>query len=371
MALRSSRDRIADDRTYLQFGPKIRYSFAREKVLGSGIFQFGHQDWTLELGGGMDMRQYHPENPISVNVNTSYAILDRRNLIRLYESEFLRARFLRKLTSRFEGEIEVDWENRIPVANSPNVKNLKGKVLEFEPNLVVMPYVTGLLPQGTQIYRSRVAVDWYPSLVASMYNGRIGFHAGSSPRIRLEWTQAYPFGSIPKPKFSKIDLSYRQSLELPRGSRMELFFRGAGFLQADKIDLMDAIHVLGNRTFLVGGRSVESFRNLPYYAFSNRKPVFEGHFQWYRNEILAGWFFPKTRNWKEMVLLNGMANTGQPTFVEIGYGVDQIFRFLHTEVVYSRFANGKGEWRFLLGGNFSFSIQPRTYDRNVETGISF
>ena len=79
----------------------------------------------------------------------------------------------------------------------------------------------------------------------------------------------------------------------------------------------------------------------------------------------------KKKNWQEMILINGMANQNQPMYWELGYGVDKLFRFLHIEVVRSQWENSKAEYRLIIGGNFSFGIRPKTFDKSVEQSLSF
>jgi hypothetical protein len=118
------------------------------------------------------------------------------------------------------------------------------------------------------------------------------------------------------------------------------------------------------------GQTLEQFRNLPYYYYSSSKSTLEGHLHVYRDDLILGWLFPRNKKWREMVLVNAMANSGQKAFVEFGYGIDELFRILHLEVVRSQWDGGKGEWRFMIGGSFNFDISPRTYDKSVSQAVS-
>jgi len=134
---------------------------------------------------------------------------------------------------------------------------------------------------------------------------------------------------------------------------------------------MDALHLFGNRTFLLNEHKAEQFRNLNYYNYSSGKSTLEAHIHLYRDELVLGWIFPKSKKWRELVFVNAMANQNQPAFMEIGYGVDKLFRFLQLEVVRSQFDGGKGEWRFMIGGAFNFNISPRSYDKSVQQSFGF
>lgn len=368
-ALRQNQSRFRDDRNYIQFGPKARYSFARNKVIGSGIFQYGEPKWVVEVAGGTDIRQVNNEDPMSFSLNSTYALLDTRHMIRLYESDFVRARFLRRLSGRIEAEGGLEWENRIPLTNS-RLKNWRGKELFFESNEVTMPYAASAVSGRSVLAKAFANVDWYPFLESSLYNESQSFNSSSSPRIRFQAQHAVPSVFNSTMDFTQASLSYRHSIQLTTSLQVELFFKGASMLRSKKFGQMDALHLFGNRTFLLNDRSVEQFRNLPYYYYSSSKFTLEGHLHLYRDDLILGWLFPQSKKWREMVFVNAMANPNQPTFVEYGYGIDKLFRILHLEVVRSQWEGGKGEWRFMVGGSFNFNITPRTYDKSVSQSVS-
>jgi hypothetical protein len=142
-------------------------------------------------------------------------------------------------------------------------------------------------------------------------------------------------------------------------------------LRKEKFGQIDAIHFLGNQTFLISQNHVEQFRNLNYYNFSTQFSSVEAHLHYFRNELVFGWLAPKKKkNWREVVFVKGLANQNQPLFWEAGYGVDKLFRFLHVEVVRSQWEKDKGEWRIMLGTSFNFGISPRNYDKNLDQGLT-
>jgi len=369
-ALRQNQSRFKDDRNYIQFGPAVRYSFARNKLIGSGIFQYGEPKWVVQLSGGTEIKQINNENPISYALNSSYALMDSRNLIKLYETDFVRAKFLRKLSGRMEVEVGFEWENRIPLTNSV-LKTWKGKIKEFESNDVSMPYADNAVTGRSVAAKAIANIDWYPFLESSLYNEQQSFSSTTSPRIRFQFQHAIPSIFHSTSDFTQASISYRHSIHVSTTTQLELFTKGAAMVRDQRFGQMDALHLFGNRTFLLNEHKAEQFRNLNYYNYSSGKSTLEAHIHLYRDELVLGWIFPKSKKWRELVFVNAMANQNQPAFMEIGYGVDKLFRFLQLEVVRSQFDGGKGEWRFMIGGAFNFNISPRSYDKSVQQSFGF
>lgn len=361
--LKQSTSRTLDNRPYLQFGPTVRYSHGRQKWIGSGQIQVRSGPWEARVSAGTEVKQFNENQTVNPAINSLYALLDTRNFMKLYEADFGKFEVLRRLTNRVETQFSVDWANRIPLTNTRN-KGQWGTSKTFESNQVAMPYVEAKL-SGKSISSSFSAnIDWYPTLVSSMYNDRQYFRATSSPRISLQFTHAIPGISGSKADFTSAGLSVLKAFSLSDKTDLHVFARSTTFLRKVQFGQMDALQVLGNQTLFLGSYPMERFRNLPYYALSSSEATAELHLQLTRSELIFGWLALRTKNWKEMVIANGMANVNQPHFWELGYGLDDLFRFAHAEVVYSKLGTYKGEWRVLVGGRIDLDIRPRTFNRN-------
>lgn len=365
--LRQSESRIYDDRPYLQFGPTVRYSFGRNKLLGMGTLQFGTPLFEVQVEGGTRMRQLNGANPIPEWLNSLTALLASRNYLKQYEEDFIEIKAIRKLTGRLELTSGFLWANRIPVRNT-KTKGFWGKT-EFEPNAVQMPFASAADTGRTILFSWSGRMDWFPVLESSLYNGRQNFYSSSSPRVRFEWEKAIPKIAGSGRDFTRLTLSYLHEFKVNEQSGLALFGRASGFVGTKKMGQMDAAQIIGNQTWFLTGNHLESFRNLNFYDWSSDKAIFEAHAEWEHKRLLLGWLFKK-KTWQEVVLAKGMANPDQPYFYELGYGIDQLFRFVRLEVVRSQWQNSTADWSIRVGFQRSFSIGPKTFDRKAESAGS-
>lgn len=357
--------RFNDDRSYIQFGPDIRYSFGRKKLLGSGVFQYSQKSWTVQLSGGSAMRQLAQEPPaILPSTNWFYAEFTGKNFIKVYQADFFRLDFLRKLTGRLETEAGIGLENRRILPNTV-FRSITGKEFRFEPNGIGIPPSPGLdsMPDPGRMFSLRLAFTWYPTMTSGMYNGNQYFRIGNGPAIRLELLHAIPGIGNARADFTRADLSLTESMEVARGTNLEVFARAAAFLRKGFAAPMDALHVQGNQTSFIDGNSLSQFRNLPYYARSNGSGIAEVHTRFYRDKLIFGWLFPNRKLWREGLLFNALVSPGKPVFREYGYALDKIFGFLHLEAVASGNLKEKQQWRFMAGVSYNLNASPKTLDR--------
>jgi hypothetical protein len=360
-----SLSRFTDQRPYIQFGPDVRYSFGRRKLLVSGIFQYGRKSWTLQLAGGSSMRQMAGAPVVHPELNLLYARFEDTNLMKVFQANHISLDFLRKLTGRVEAEIGFRFEQRLRLENS-SFRSIYGKSFDFEPNGWRIPGGRGIdsLPDPGRLAEIRLGFNWYPGMVSGLYNGRQVFRLGNGPAFRAELRHAIPGIGGSVADYTRAEFSWRQSAEIWRATHLELFGRVSAFLRKGFVAPMDAQHVAGNQTIFIDGASLEQFRNLPYYSYSNASRLLEFHSQFYRDRLLLGWIFPSKKAWREGILSNFLLSPYRPVFREFGYALDNLFGILHLAVVASGEQQADWRWRFLVGMSYRFGVEPKSLDRN-------
>jgi hypothetical protein len=342
----------------------LRYSFAREKLLLTGTLQYSKPAWTAQIRGGSEIRQMNSEEPIDPKLNLMYAVYAEQNFMKIYQSEFLRFDFLRKLTGRLELEVGFGIEDRYELFNSRTRTIWRKNFITFEANNENIPEAPGIKPSFGRLAEFRLGLDWYPFLVSALFNEAQFFRLGNSPAIRFGLRHAVPGIYKSAADFTRAELGWRQSIGLRAETRLEIGAKASAFLRKENVSPMDALHALGNQTLFIDQQNLMQFRNLSYYRYSNVSRMAEFHTQLYSDNLILGWLFPSRKKWREVVLGNILAVPNQPLFTEVGYGVDRVFRILHLNLVRSQTGNANPEWRILAGLTYFFRVQPKSYDRN-------
>jgi hypothetical protein len=102
---------------------------------------------------------------------------------------------------------------------------------------------------------------------------------------------------------------------------------------------MDFHHFDGNRTMLSSLKPAGSFRLLDYYYYSTQGAFVSAHTHYQFRKFLVTQL-PEVRfsGLRENVFINYLKSQYSPHYYELGYSVDNIFKFLRVELA-SSFTN--------------------------------
>ena len=89
------------NKTRLSITPVFRYAFSREEPSGYLNFSMRNKKYRLELQGGRFIKQYNPDEPILPIVNSFMTLFLEKNLMKIYERDYLDLTFRRKINPYF------------------------------------------------------------------------------------------------------------------------------------------------------------------------------------------------------------------------------------------------------------------------------
>ena len=114
--------------------------------------------------------------------------------------------------------------------------------------------------------------------------------------------------------------------------------------------IADLKHFPGNRTIFTTADPVASYRLLNYYTYSTQSAyaaVF-AHYQ-FRKLLVTQMPLVRLAGIKEAAFVNALESNGARHYVEVGYGINYIFRILRVEAAAS-FLDGKyQDWGIRIG----------------------
>jgi hypothetical protein len=89
------------NKTRLSITPVFRYAFSREEPSGYLNFSMRNKKYRLQLQGGRFIKQYNPDEPILPIVNSFMTLFLEKNLMKIYERDYLDLTFRRKINPYF------------------------------------------------------------------------------------------------------------------------------------------------------------------------------------------------------------------------------------------------------------------------------
>ncbi|MBO0929482.1 DUF5686 and carboxypeptidase regulatory-like domain-containing protein [Fibrella aquatilis] len=340
-----------------------RYQTGRQQFMGYGLATYTHKTTAVELSGGRFVSQLNENNPVEPVLNTLTTVLFERNLMKLYQKDYLK---LSLVTQPNEGRFRLggslEYAERTELGNyKENIKPLiNWEHFSYTPN---RPTTSEVETAGFPVHQALTL-----NLNASLRLGELRYRIRNGKRIQLTNSEA-PLVTFNYRKgiagvgssdtdYDFAQLTWRHSVETGIRSRLAYQLSAGSFLTSNAVYFPDFKHFQGNEFFLQLGDPVSAFRFLPYYQYSTRSRFAEAHVMMeYRQLLLTQVTLVRLLGFKENLFVHYLATPASRNYTEAGYGLDGLipgFPFFRVEVV-GRFQGGNYLGTgFLIGTTMKF-----------------
>lgn len=335
---RKRREKLPDNRFFLNFMP--RYSFAREKLIAKGGLAYNYgkrlQRSRLELQGGTFISQFNDSPAISQFVNTYLNLFEERNFIRIYEKQFVQYKHEHKLRENWTLHAGAEWAERRQLFKNTNQVWFGKDDRTYADNVPLNEEV--FLPEQNPLkaFTFSLGVEARPWQKYKTYNGIKSAIDYTSPTISLTYRKGVSGFLDSEVDFDALDFTFEHVWKVRAAGKFDLKVNAGIFFNNEQVGFADFKHFDGNRTVLVTSNPVGSFRLLDYYRHSTQDKYASLHLH-YQFRKLAVTHIPEV--WmlgiKENVFVNYLATPTSRDYFEVGYSIDNIFRFLRIEAAAS------------------------------------
>ncbi len=338
------------NRTRINFTPIARYSFERKKFLGYGTLRISNKKQRLEIEGGSYVEQFNSDDPILPLVNTFTTLFLEKNLMKIYERDYIEARY-RKVVNPFI-TIHTNWNyafQRRELFNNTDYKLIDNRKVEgYTPNSpaneelpispVDGPGGTGFQPHSAFV--GSAGISTRPWLKYRIRNGHKFPVNNSSPTLSLDYRKGISaFDS--KVDFDQIEFGIKHEFKIGARGTVHVSSLAGMFLNSKSLYFMDYKHFIGNRTPFVTTDPAGSFRLMDYYRFSTSDKYFatNAHYQ-FRKFLVTNIPYIRLAGIRENIFVNYLATPTSKNYTEVGYSIDGILRVFRLEGIMA-FRDGK------------------------------
>ena len=346
------------NKTRVRITPVARYAFAREKFSGYLNFQVRNRKFQTDLEGGRYIQQFNSDNPILPIVNTFTTLMLEKNLMKIYEHDFLNFKFRRVINPRWSVFTDWSWQDRTQLYNNSDYKLVNRESVEgYSSNQPLSVELPDTSFPNHQAFIGTFAISTRPWVKFRSTNGRKEPVGGSSPTFRLQYKKAFKDIFNSDVDYDLLSLGARYDFKVGARGRINLSLEGGKFLNKSKMYFMDFEHFLGNKTPFITNAPVGSFRLLDYYAFSTSDKYFvgNGHYQ-FRKFLVTTIPYVRLAGIRENVFLNYLATPTSRNYTEVGYSIDGILRIFRLEGAAS-FIDGKYvDYGFRIGISSTITV---------------
>ena len=333
-----------DSQRTLEVSAVPRYAFARDKLIGKGGISLRYpavgQIGKISLEGGRFVSQLNEHEPISPLINTVTTLLQKRNYLKVYEKDYGRLNYDQPLTSRMTIHTTLEWAERRPLVNHTDYSLRQREEAGFAPNAPLNNEQADTNFPVHQALWGEVTLGYEPWLKYYVRNGEKRRIEHSSPHFHLTYRKGLPGILASDVDYDVLEAGVQHQLRVGARGRLDYNLYAGAFLNHRQLYFMDFKHFPGNRVVLQESDPVASFRLLDYYLYSTQEQyaVVHLHYQ-FRKLLLTRIFEVRLLGLKENLLVNYLKTSTSPHYTEVGYSLDNIFRFFRIEAVAS-FHNG-------------------------------
>lgn len=340
------------DRFRILLTPRYGFSWDRLVWRADTDYRFGpsHSYNTLMLSGGRYVSQYNEPRPVSELFNTVYALLGERNFVRIYEKEFLGLNWKKKWRSTASVKSRLEWANRRTLSNTSTQTWINSDERSYASNVPVILENLFVAPDTEKAATLDLEFMIAPWQKYSVRNGNRSAIEESSPKFFLNYRAGLPDISESITDYHRLGLTYRHTIRPGVRGKIDLKVDMGLFLSDNYVGLADYRHFDGNQMIFTSADPVGSFRLLPYYAFSTRDRwlATSAHYQ-FRKFLLTQIWEVQMTGAKENVFVNYLNTPTSEHYTEVGYGIDNIFRFFRLEGI-AAFRDGQYyDWGIRIG----------------------
>lgn len=331
-----------------------RYAFAREKLTGKGQLSYTYgpkaERNNFNLEGGRYIYQYNPQEPISNLFNTYLNLVEERNYISLYEKDYLKLTHSNRLRENLTINFSAEWANRYALENNTTQVWFPKDDRTYASNIPQNEELGTEVPETEKAFVlgfSAVARPWQKYRIKNQKKEPI---ENSSPELRLAFRQGLKDIAESVTDYSYLEVGIQHKFRPGVRGIIDFKVEAGLFLNNNYAGFADYRHFMGNRILLVTADPVGSFRLLPYYEHSTMDKFAAAHLHYQFRKLLLTQI-PEV--WllgiKENVFVNYLATPTSDHYTEVGYSIDNIFRFFRVEAAVA-FQDGKyKDWGILIG----------------------
>lgn len=319
------------NKTRLLITPTARYAFSRETLSGNLEAKLYNHVYELKVEGGRYIAQYNPDNPIWPIVNTFTTLALEKNLIKLYERDYLNVYYKRTLSPFITFYTDWYWMTRRELFNHSDLTWNDRDDVEYTPNRPVNAELANTGFAEHQALTGEISVTARPWLKFRIRNGKRYSVPESSPAFMATYKQGIAAAGSDV-DFSMLDVGFKHHFTLGIRGTIDMSLHAGKFLRTAKMYFMDYKHFLGDQTPFSTADPVGSFRLLNYYRYSTADRYFTAnvHYQ-FRKFLVTSIPIVRLTGIRENVFVNYLATPFSKNYTELGYGIDGIVRIFRLE----------------------------------------
>ncbi|QNF32014.1 carboxypeptidase-like regulatory domain-containing protein [Adhaeribacter swui] len=317
----------------LTIAPTLRYGFASKKLYGKLLTNYyynPHRFAQITAEAGHFIAQYNNNDPIAPFWNTVYTLLYEQNFLKIYQKTNLLVRHNIEIQNGIYLTTSLEYADRQQLQNASDFTFKDYTNKQFTPNVPINAELTDASFSRKQALVGSVTLQLRPGQKYINRPDEKWIMGSKYPTFRINYTKGFSKILGSDVNFDRVSLNVSDELDLGLVGATSYSFQVGTFLNSKRLWLMDYKHFAGNRILYAG--AFGGFQLLDYYRYSTQNSYLEGYF----THDFNGFIFNKIPlfrklKWQEVVTLNYLHTPKAKHYLELGVGVEHIFKILRVD----------------------------------------
>ena len=294
----------------------------------------------IDAAGGHYISQYNADEPIFPIINTFATLLWNNNFMKIYQKDYTSIQISYPLRSNIYLKAGFEWANRSELSNTTTEIWINNKTKDYTPNA---PANNELKNTSFATHKASVInlqLSYKPFVKYYKNNGQLRVNDNQSPEIKLNYNAGIKDLLQSQSDFHRLEASLNHHFN---GVRRDFDFNlFAGSNQGNTpAYFTDYKHFGGNQTFIQISDPATAYYMLDYYHYSTAKNYWGAQTQLsFRKFLLTQNMWLNMLGIRENIIFNYLKTETSAHYVEIGYGLDNIFKIMKIQAI-TNFENGK------------------------------
>ncbi|MGB5006000.1 MAG: DUF5686 family protein, partial [Ferruginibacter sp.] len=367
-------------KTNFSFEPGIRYGFSNGHLNAWADLYFRTRDWetdkklkrqTWTISGGKRVSQFNKANPITALTNSVNTLLWGDNFMKIYENYFGSINFNKRYENGLRFNMNVLYEDRIPLENTTDFTIFKKNAANFKPNFPFERIDQQFTAHQAFVFSLDVSIK--PGQRYIQFPNRKMSVGSKYPTFSFNYTKGFEniFGS--DVNFDKWRLSISDDKNFKLAGLLKYKIGIGGFINDKKVFIQDFHHFTSNRSTRAS-EYVNSFQLAHYYIYSTTDPFYGfAHLEHHFNGLLTNKIpLFKRLNWNLVAGGNALYTRRDNNYTELFVGLENLFKIFRVDYVFA-FASNKQQRsgvRIGTGGILGGSLRTGNNRSRRSTSVS-
>ena len=206
----------------LEITPIGRYAFSRKTLSGKLRVDYRTNKSRITVEGGRYVQQFNADEPIHPIVNTFTTLFLERNLIKLYERDFVEVNYRQTLNSKTTLTSNWSLSRRYELFNNSDFKLVKRDKESYTPNAPVNQL---LIPTGFPDHNAfigSVGIEARPWQKYRIRNGRKFRIENSSPLLTFDYKKGFNNVFNSQVDFDLVEVGVKHSIRMGIRGRLDV-----------------------------------------------------------------------------------------------------------------------------------------------------